>query len=41
VEAKSKKVKWPDLKARRKRTFPIDVKGKPGSKIVDEGRGKY
>ena len=41
VEAKGKKIEWPDLAARRKRAFPNGVKGKPVSEILDEGRGDY
>ena len=41
AKAKPRKFEWPDLEARRKRIFPIRVKGKPASKIVDEGRGEY
>ena len=41
VKAKAKKIEWPDLEARRKKTFPNGVKGKPISKILDEARGEY
>jgi hypothetical protein len=41
MKAKPRKPKWPDFEARRKKSFPNGVKGKPASKIVDEGRGKY
>ena len=43
VPAKSKprKLQWPDFEARRKKTFPLGIKGKPVSEIVHEGRGEY
>src|SRR5208282_3421378 len=41
VKAKAKKPLWPDLEARRKKTFPNGVKGKAISKILDEARGEY
>ena len=41
AKAKPRKLEWPDLAARRKKIFPNGVKGKPASKIVDEGRGEY
>lgn len=30
---------WPDLAARRRRVFPRGVRGRPLSKLVEEGRG--
>jgi prevent-host-death family protein len=41
VETKARTLKWPDLAARRERTFPNGIKGKPVSKIIDESRGRY
>ena len=41
VKAKPKKLEWPDFEARRARTFPNGVKGKPVSEILDEARGEY
>ena len=41
VKAKPKKLVWPDFEARRKKTFPNGVKGKPISEILDEARGEY
>jgi antitoxin (DNA-binding transcriptional repressor) of toxin-antitoxin stability system len=41
VKSKPRTIKWPDFAARRKKTFPFGVKGKPVSEIVDEGRGDY
>jgi antitoxin (DNA-binding transcriptional repressor) of toxin-antitoxin stability system len=41
VKIKAKEFKWPDFAARRKKTFPNGIKGKPVSEIVDEGRGEY
>jgi len=41
VKPKAKKIEWPDFEARRKKTFPNGVKGKPISEILDEARGEY
>jgi hypothetical protein len=40
MKTSTRTVKWPDLEARRRKIFPKGVKGKPVSKIIDEGRGK-
>ena len=32
--------KWPDLAARRRRTFPKGTSGQPLSEIISEGRGE-
>jgi antitoxin (DNA-binding transcriptional repressor) of toxin-antitoxin stability system len=41
LETKPRTPKWPDLEARRRKIFPNGNKGKPVSKIIDEGRGEY
>jgi antitoxin (DNA-binding transcriptional repressor) of toxin-antitoxin stability system len=41
AKAELGKLNWPDLAARRTRTFPDGLKGKPVSEIVAEGRGDY
>jgi len=41
VKKKPRTLNWPDLEARRRKTFPNGIKGKPVSEIIDEGRGKY
>ena len=41
VRKRPRTLKWPDLEARRGKTFPNGIKGKPVSEIIDEGRGEY
>jgi antitoxin (DNA-binding transcriptional repressor) of toxin-antitoxin stability system len=38
---KTKKVEWPDMMARLKKTFPKPLPGKPVSEIISEGRDPW
>jgi antitoxin (DNA-binding transcriptional repressor) of toxin-antitoxin stability system len=34
-------LEWPDFEARLRSIWPLGVKGKPVSEIIDEARGEY